>query len=125
MTNMTSRERKEIRGYIGSGVVFLFVILLLVFLSWQEIPKSNNDSFKLIIGALIATIGAAVYVFIGKDPNHVEELQRKNDSLETKVDALVAEKDRLENLIIKMQEDLIDRILLVSAINHDTKKEKK
>ena len=47
------------------------------------------------------------------------ELQRKNDSLETKVDALVAEKDRLESLIIKMQEDLIDRILLVSAINHD------
>jgi hypothetical protein len=72
MTNMTSRERKEIRGYIGSGVVFLFVILLLVFLSWQEIPKSNNDSFKLIIGALIATIGAAVYVFFLKYPNIVQ-----------------------------------------------------
>ena len=64
---MNSRERKELRGYIGSGIVFLFVILLLVFLSIREIPESNNDSFKLIVGALIATIGAAVYVFIGKD----------------------------------------------------------
>ena len=122
---MNSRERKEIRGYVGSGIVFLFVILLLVFLSWQEIPKSNNDSFKLIIGALIATIGAAVYTFIGRDPNELQELQRKNDSLETKVEGLVSEKDRLENLIIKMQEDLIDRILLVNAINHDNQKNKK
>ena len=121
---MNSRERKEIRGYVGSGIVFLFVILLLVFLSWQEIPKSNNDSFKLIIGALIATIGAAVYTFIGRDPNELQELQRKNDSLETKVEGLVSEKDRLENLIIKMQEDLIDRILLVNAINHDNQKNK-
>ena len=122
---MNSRERKEIRGYVGSGIVFLFVILLLVFLSWQEIPKSNNDSFKLIIGALIATIGAAVYTFIGRDPNELQELQRKNDSLETKVEGLVSEKDRLEHLIIKMQEDLIDRILLVNAINHDNQKNKK
>jgi len=122
---MNSRERKEIRGYVGSGIVFLFVILLLVFLSWQEIPKSNNDSFKLIIGALIATIGAAVYTFIGRDPNELQELQRKNDSLETKVEGLVSEKDRLEHLIIKMQEDLIDRILLVNAMNHDHNKKDK
>tara|TARA_R110002153_G_C12975623_1_gene461894 strand:+ start:123 stop:491 length:369 start_codon:yes stop_codon:yes gene_type:complete len=122
---MNSRERKEIRGYIGSGIVFLFVILLLIFLSWQEIPQSNNDSFKLIIGALIATIGAAVYTFIGRDPNELQELQRKNDSLETKVEGLVSEKDRLENLIIKMQEDLIDRILLVNAMNHDKNNSKK
>ena len=89
---MNSRERKEIRGYIGSGIVFLFVILL--------------------------------YTFIGRDPNELQELQRKNDSLETKVEGLVSEKDRLEHLIIKMQEDLIDRILLVNAINHDNQKNK-
>lgn len=116
---MNSRERRELRGYVGSGVVFLFVILLLVFLSYVEIPETNNDTFKLITGALVATIGAAIYVFIGKDPNEVIELQRKNDSLESKVEQLVMAKDKLEEMLIKVQDDTIDRILLNKSLNHD------
>lgn len=118
---MNSRERRELRGYIGSGVVFLFVILLLVFLSYVEIPQTNNDTFKLITGALVATIGAAIYVFIGKDPNELVELQRKNDSLEARVEQLVGQKDAYENLIIKMQDYTIDRLLINKAIEHDDK----
>jgi cytochrome c biogenesis protein CcdA len=118
---MNSRERRELRGYIGSGIVFLFVILLLVFLSYVEIPQTNNDTFKLITGALVATIGAAIYVFIGKDPNELVELQRKNDSLEARVEQLVGQKDAYENLIIKMQDDTIDRLLINKAIEHDDK----
>ena len=116
---MNSRERRELRGYVGSGVVFLFVILLLVFLSYVEIPETNNDTFKLITGALVATIGAAIYVFIGKDPNEVIELQRKNDSLESKVEQLVMAKDKLEEMLIKVQDDTIDRILLNRSLNYD------
>lgn len=116
---MNSRERRELRGYIGSGVVFLFVILLLVFLSYVEIPETNNDTFKLITGALVATIGAAIYVFIGKDPNEVIELQRKNDSLESKVEQLVMAKDKLEELLIKVQDDVLDRLLINKAIDYD------
>ena len=116
---MNSRERRELRGYVGSGVVFLFVILLLVFLSYVEIPETNNDTFKLITGALVATIGAAIYVFIGKDPNELIELQRKNDSLESKVEQLVMAKDKLEEMLIKVQDDTIDRILLNRSLNYD------
>jgi len=116
---MNSRERRELRGYVGSGVVFLFVILLLVFLSYVEIPETNNDTFKLITGALVATIGAAIYVFIGKDPNELIELQRKNDSLESKVEQLVMAKDKLEEMLIKVQDDTIDRILLNKTLQYD------
>ena len=120
---MNSRERKELRGYIGSGVVFLFVIGLLFFLSIKEIPESNNDSFKLIVGALIATIGAAIYVFIGKDPNELQELQRRNDSLEMKINQLVEQKDQLEGMIIKMQEEMLDKVFLKLALDYDDKKQ--
>lgn len=118
---MNSRERRELRGYVGSGVVFLFVILLLVFLSYVEIPETNNDTFKLITGALVATIGAAIYVFIGKDPNEVIELQRKNDALESKVEQLVVAKDKLEELLIKIQDDVIDRLLINKTLEYDDK----
>ena len=118
---MNARERRELRGYVGSGIVFLFVILLLVFLSYVEIPETNNDTFKLITGALVACIGAAIYVFIGKDPNELVELQRKNDSLEMKVEQLVLAKDKLEELLIKVQDDVIDRLLIKHAIKHDGK----
>jgi hypothetical protein len=116
---MNARERRELRGYLGSGVVFLFVILLLIFLSYVEIPETNNDTFKLITGALVATIGAAIYVFIGKDPNEVIELQRKNDSLESKVEQLVMAKDKLEELLIKVQDDVLDRLLLNKTLQYD------
>ena len=122
---MNSRERKEFRGYIGSGIVFLFVIALLFFLSVKEIPASNNDSFKLIVGALIATIGAAIYVFIGKDPNELQVLQRRNDSLEMKVNQLVEQKDNLEAMIIKMQEEMLDKVFLKLALDHDDREAKK
>ena len=59
---MTSRERREIRGYVGSGIVFLFVILLLLFLSQFEVPESNNDAFKLIVGALVSVLAGRVVV---------------------------------------------------------------
>lgn len=118
---MNSREKKELRGYVGSGMVFLFVVLLLIFLSYVEIPETNNDTFKLITGALVATIGTAIYVFIGKDPNEVVELQRKNDALETKVEQLVQAKDNLEAMLIKIQDDVIDRLLINKAIDYDGK----
>jgi hypothetical protein len=117
---MNARERRELRGYIGSGVVFLFVILLLIFLSYVEIPQTNNDTFKLITGALVATIGAAIYVFIGKDPNEVIELQRKNDALESRLEQLVMAKDKLEELLIKVQDDTIDRLFLNKTMDFDT-----
>ena len=39
--------------------------------------------------------------------------------LETKVDTLIAQKDILENMIIKMQDDLIDKIFLKKALDYD------
>jgi len=122
--NLNQEERRELRGYVGSGIVFLFVILLLIFLSYIEIPQTNNDTFKLIVGALVATIGASVFVFIGKDDTQLIELKRKNDSLEMKVEQLIDQKDQLERLVIKIQDDLIDRMFLKATLDFDDKNNK-
>ena len=41
---------KELRGYIGAGVIFFLVMGLLLFLAFYEIPETNNDIFKVIVG---------------------------------------------------------------------------
>ena len=108
---------------MAQGLFSYLSLRLLFFLSVKEIPASNNDSFKLIVGALIATIGAAIYVFIGKDPNELQELQRRNDSLEMKINQLVEQKDQLEGMIIKMQEEMLDKVFLKLALDYDDKKQ--
>jgi len=35
---------------------------------------------------------------------------------------LVSQKDSLENMVIKLQDDMIDRLLLNKALNYDNKK---
>ena len=52
------------------------------------------------------------------------ELQRKNDALEAKVDTLVSQKDNLEAMIIKMQDDLIDKMFLGKALQYDDNNKK-
>ena len=40
---------KELRGYIGAGIIFFLVMGLLLFLAFFQIPDSNNDIFKVIV----------------------------------------------------------------------------
>ena len=62
-------------------------------------------------------------MFIGKDPNELQELQRRNDSLEMKINQLVEQKDQLEGMIIKMQEEMLDKVFLKLALDYDDKKQ--
>ena len=44
---------KEIRGFVGSGIVFLSIMGLLGVLFFVEVPEKNNDIVKVIIGMLL------------------------------------------------------------------------
>ena len=90
---------KELRGYIGAATVFLLVMGLLLFLAFFEIPETNNDIFKVIVGMLVGSLSVVIYTFIGKNPEEVEALKAKNEALEDKVSAMVVEKDKLENAL--------------------------
>ena len=90
-------------------------------MSQFEVPESNNDAFKLIVGALVSVIAASVFVFIGKDDQQVIDLQKKNDSLEMKVDQLVDQKDQLEKLLIELQDGILSKLLLKYTLDYDDK----
>ena len=104
---------KELRGYIGAATVFLLVMGLLLFLAFFEIPETNNDIFKVIVGMLVGSLSVVIYTFIGKNPEEVEALKAKNDALEDKVSAMVTEKDKLEKLLRDLQTETIDKLSIV------------
>ena len=101
---------KEMRGYIGAATVFLLVMGLLLFLAFFEIPETNNDIFKVIVGMLVGSLSVVIYTFIGKNPEEVESLKARNEALEDKVSAMVIEKDKLEKLLRDVQTEVIDKL---------------
>ena len=101
---------KELRGYLGAATVFLLVMGLLLFLAFFEIPDTNNDIFKVIVGMLVGSLSVVIYTFIGKNPEEVEALKAKNDALEDKVSAMVVEKYKLEALLRDLQNEVIEKL---------------
>ena len=109
-------RNKELRGYVGAATVFAMVMGLLLFLAFKEIPETNNDIFKVIVGMLVGSLSVVIYTFIGKNPEELESLKAKNEALEDKVAGMVIEKDKLEKLLRDTQTEVIDK-LAVSGEN--------
>lgn len=103
-------KNKELRGYIGAATVFILVMGLLLFLAFFEIPETNNDIFKVIVGMLVGSLSVVIYTFIGKNPEEVESLKSKNESLESQVAQIVLEKDKLEKMLRDYQSEVIDKL---------------
>ena len=112
---MNMFKGKELRGYIGAATVFLLVRGLLLFLAFFEIPDTNNDKFKVIVGMLVGSLSVVIYTFIGKNPEEVEALKAKNDALEDKVSGMVVEKDKLEALLRDLQQEIIEKLSITGA----------
>jgi ABC-type enterochelin transport system permease subunit len=105
-------KNKELRGYIGAATVFILVMGLLLFLAFFEIPETNNDIFKVIVGMLVGSLSVVIYTFIGKNPEEVESLKAKNESLESQVAQIVLEKDKLEKMLREYQSEVIDKLAI-------------
>ena len=120
--------RREVRLYVGAVGVFLLVILLLLFLSFHQIPQDNKDIFVSITGMIVGSLSVVIYAVIGRNPDEVQELQRKNQSLQSLCDQMEKRNDQLEAMIIKIQEDIIEKLTVLGASAFDTlyyKKDKK
>ena len=111
---------KEIRHYVGAIGIFLFVVGILVFLSYNEIPNMNKDVVVSIIGMIVGSLSVVIVTVIGRNPDEVNELKKSNESLSTKVEHLVNQKDELEKMLIKIQTNMIDQLTLLGANAFDT-----
>ena len=103
-------DRKEIRHYLGAAGIFILIVALLLFLSFVEIPPVNKDLFVAIVGTLVSSLGMDVYTIIGQQPDEVNKLQKQNQSLTSINDQMETRNDQLEQMIIEMQKDMIDKL---------------
>ena len=111
---------KELRHYGGAIGIFIFVIGILIFLSYNEIPSVNKDVIVSIIGMIVGSLSVVIMTVIGRNPDEVNELKKQNEGLTSKVDHLVTQKDELEKMLITIQTNMIDQLTLLGANAFDT-----
>ena len=106
-TDKPKMRNKEIRHYVGAAGVFILVVGLMLFLAFNDIPQSNKDIFVSIIGMIVGSLSVVIYTIIGKNPDEVNALQQKVESLQSLADTMEKRNDQVEAMIIELQREII------------------
>jgi len=112
---MSYRNTKDLRHYIGAAGIFLLIIFLLLFLSFNQIPPVNKDVFVSIVGMMVGSMSVVIYTIIGKNPEELEQIKQKNESLQATADQMEVRNDQLEEMIINIQKDIIKKLTCESC----------
>jgi 5'-deoxynucleotidase YfbR-like HD superfamily hydrolase len=68
-----------------------------------------------VTGMVVGSLSVVIYTIIGRNPDEVANLTKKVESLETANNHLVKQKDELENMVITLQENMIDKVSILGA----------
>jgi low affinity Fe/Cu permease len=119
---------KEIRHYVGSLFIFLFVIGIIVALIQFPVLDTNKEVVMMLIGTISASIGIVVSTITGSKPDDIQALKQNLEKKEHQIELLVKAKDQLEAMVIDLQKQMLenqdaimDKIILKAAIDFDSK----
>ena len=117
---------KEIRHYIGSLFIFLFVIAIIVALIQYPVLDGNKEVVMMLIGTISASIGIVVSTITGSKPDDITSLKMDIERKQLSIDHLTKSKDDLEKMVIdlqremlKNQDDIMDKVILKAALDYD------
>tara|TARA_Y100001972_G_scaffold41257_1_gene50964 strand:- start:1599 stop:2051 length:453 start_codon:yes stop_codon:yes gene_type:complete len=123
---------KDIRSYVGSLFIFLFVIGIIITLLQFPVLDSNKEVVMMLIGTISASIPIIISSITGTKPDDVNALKGEIDKKNNQIELLVAAKDRLEDMVIQLQkqmldnqDDVMDKIILKAALDYDDRAEAK
>jgi len=114
---MTPRSAKDLRHYLGAAGIFLLIVFLLLFLSYNEIPPVNKDVFVSVVGMMVGSLSVVIYTIIGKNPEELESLRSKNESLQAGMQMMEVRNDQLEAMIIQIQKNIITRLTKLGDVD--------
>ena len=101
-------KKKDLIHYSGAAGIFVLVILLLLYLANNSIPRENKDIIVSIVGMIVGSLSVVVYTIIGKDTDEVNHLKTKVESQQKHIDTLVEQKDAYEAQMITLQKQIIE-----------------
>ncbi len=117
---------REIRSYVGSLLIFLFVIGLIVALIQFPVLDTNKEVVMMLIGTISASIGITVATITGSKPDDINSLKQSLEKKENQIEMLVKAKDNLEEMVINLQREMLqnqdnmmDKIILKAAMDFD------
>jgi len=117
---------KEIRHYLGSLFVFLFVIGIIITLLQFPVLESNKEVVMMLIGTIAASIPIIISSITGTKPDDVAALKSQIEKKEHQIELLVDAKDGLEKMVIELQKQMLenqdnvmDKIILKAAMDFD------
>ena len=118
---------REIRSYVGSLLIFLFVIGLIIALIQFPVLDTNKEVVMMLIGTISASIGITVATITGSKPDDINAL-KQSEKKEHQIEMLVSAKDNLEEMVINLQKEMLqnqdnmmDKIILKAAMDFDDK----
>jgi hypothetical protein len=117
---------KELRSYVGSLFIFLFVIGTIITLLQFPVLESNKEVVMMLIGTIAASIPVVISAITGTKPDDINALKSEVEKRDNQIDLLIKAKDDLERMVIdlqkemlKNQDDVMDKIILKAALDYD------
>ena len=119
---------KEIRHYLGSIFVFLFVVGIIITLLQFPVLETNKETVLMLIGSISASLPLIISSIIGAKPDDVNAMKQTIEKKEHQIELLVKAKDDLEGMVINLQKQMLenqdmvlDRVILKAAMDFDDK----
>ncbi len=119
---------KEIRSYVGSIFVFLFIVGIIITFVQFPVLESNKEIVLMLIGSIAASIPVLISAISGTKPDDINSLKSTLEKKEHQIQMLVDAKDRLEEMVINLQREMLqnqdnmmDKIILKAAMDFDDK----
>jgi len=122
----TNGRAKALRSYFGALIIFVFIVGIIIVLIQYPVLDSNKEIVMTLIGMLAASLAMVISTLTGRDPHDLDALKSTIDKKEHQIQMLVESKDKLENMIINLQKEILqnqdnmmDKIILKAAMDFD------
>ena len=97
---MNVLNNKDKRQYIASGIFIMLIVLLMLFLTFIEIPTSNKDLIVSIISMFVGGLGVAMGKLFGDNDVEMEKMREELDTLKVEYGVVKDQYDKIVGMLI-------------------------